>query len=165
MPKNKSQHFIPQHYLRQFCSESTKHICAARIFPYTFIPSASIAGQCQEDYFYREDGDLDQLLTKSESDLAPVLVDVTKNESFNQQQIDSISLLAVLLHARTKKTIQDAKLLPAHVAFDVINTGINQGHIPEPNGGFHKDMIDFKGVAGMLMTTAIPCWLEMRTLS
>ena len=73
MPENKSQHFVPQHYLRQFRIQGTKQICTARLEPLAMIGPSSIRYQCKEDYFYREDGNLDDLLTQSEQDLAPVI--------------------------------------------------------------------------------------------
>lgn len=168
MPTNKSQHFVPQHYLRQFRIEGTeKQIAVVRLEPLSVIPRASIRGQCQQDYFYRDDGQLDELLKQCEDDLAPVLVRVSQKKEFDDKELVALRFLAVILHVRNRKTIELAKLLPKKIAYEVIKSAIDRGDLPpcpEP-GGWKEGMIDFSGVAGNLMKeTSIPCWLEMQTL-
>jgi hypothetical protein len=168
MPANKSQHFVPQHYLRQFRIEGTKQISVARLDPLTLIPRATISGQCQQDYFYRDDGQLDHLLKRCEDDLAPVLIRVGQKKEFDDKELVALRFLAVILHVRNRKTIEAAKLFDKKIAYEVIKSAIEQGDLPpcpEP-GGWKEGMMDFSGVAGCLMKwTAIPCWLEMQTLS
>lgn len=167
MPTNKSQHFVPQHYLRQFRIEGTKQICVARLAPLTLIPRASINEQCKQDYFYRDDGQLDQLLQQCEKDLAPVLVQIGQGKEFDDKQLVALRFLAVILHVRNRKTIEVAKLLPKKIAYEVIKGAINRGELPpcpDP-GGWKEGLMDFTGVAGSLMKwNAIPCLLEMQTL-
>src|SRR5687767_1548323 len=111
MPTNKSQHFVPQHYLRQFRIEGTgKQIAVARLAPLTLIPRASINEQCKQDYFYRDDGQLDQLLQRCEKDLAPVLVRVSQTKEFDDKELVALRFLAVILHVRNRKVIEVAKL-------------------------------------------------------
>ncbi|XHR31119.1 MAG: DUF4238 domain-containing protein [Chthoniobacteraceae bacterium] len=71
MSKNKHQHFVPQHYLRQFRVEGTKQICVMRLSPLKYIGLGAINRQCQEDYFYEGEGDkgLDQVLSLIEETL------------------------------------------------------------------------------------------------
>ena len=68
MPTNKNQHFVPHHYLRLFSTDKGKNIAIARIEPFKFAVG-SISGQCQEDWFYRDDGELDEWLKVTEGGL------------------------------------------------------------------------------------------------
>ena len=106
------------------------------------------------------------MLGSSESDLAPVLADVVKRQDFNSPQLVALRLLAVLLHIRTRKTIETAKVFPKYIAYEVIKHGIETGRLPAPPGGrWTEEMMDFGGVAGALIKeTAIPCWMEMQTM-
>jgi len=166
MPANKDQHFVPKHYLRQFqIPGKEKQICAARIEPLKLIVPCGIEGQCQEDYFYREDGNLDDLLRESEKDLAPILLRVSEFGIFDRKDLTALQMLAVILHIRTRKNIEHQKLLPRRIADEVIRNAIATGELPPPEGGWKPEMMDFSGVAGGIMkASAIPCWLEMRTL-
>ena len=66
---------------------------------------------------------------------------------------------------RTKKSVEIAKVFPKKMAYEVIKSGIEQGKLPAPRGGWKEGMMDFTGVAGTeLKAAAIPCWLEMQTL-
>ena len=165
MPTNKSQHFVPQHYLRQFRIDGTKQIGVARLAPFTLIPSASISGQCKQDYFYRDDGQLDDLLQQCEHDIAPVLVRVSRTSQFDAKDLEALRFLAIILHVRTRKAIEIAKVFEKKIAYEVIKSAIERGELPPPPAGWNEEMVDFTGVAGVLMkTSAIPCWLEMQTL-
>jgi Protein of unknown function (DUF4238) len=78
----------------------------------------------------------------------------------------ALRLLAVLLHVRTRKAIETAKVFPKYIAYEVIKHGIETGRLPAPPGGrWTEDMMDFGGVAGSLIKEAvIPCWMEMQTM-
>jgi Protein of unknown function (DUF4238) len=163
--KKKRQHFVPQHYLRQFRIEGTTLVAASLVEPYKFIGTAAINRQCQEDYFYGADGALDDLMTQCETDLAPVLARVTAHQDFDSKEMVALRMLSVLLHFRTKKAVENAKLFPRRIAFEVIKNGIERGKLPEPKGGWSEEMMDIEGVPGFLIKTAVlPCFFEMQTL-
>lgn len=164
MPNNKSQHFVPQHYLRQFRIGSANHVAVARLNPFLFIKSAAIKKQCKEDYFYGDDGDLDELLQNFETGLAPVLLRVSQEETFNEQDAVLLRMFSVILHMRTRKVIDNSKVFDKHIAHYVIQSAIERGELPPPEGGLTKDMFDFKGGASRLFQCVIPCWLETFTL-
>lgn len=134
--------------------------------PFKFIGAGPIRGQCQKQSFYSDSPGVDRLLGSTESDLAPVVADVIKQQDFNSPQLVALRLLAVLLHVRTKKAIETAKVFPKYIAYEVIKHGIETGRLPAPpDGKWTEDMMDFGGVAGSLIKEAvIPCWLEMQTL-
>jgi len=161
-----NEHFLPQHYLRQFRIRDSKLIGIAKVAPFRFIGAGSIRGQCQKQSFYSDSPGADKLLGSTESDLAPVVAVVVKRQDFNSPQLVALRLLAVLLHVRTRKAIETAKVFPKYIAYKVIKHGIETGRLPPPPGGcWTEDMMDFGGVAGALIKeAAIPCWLEMHTL-
>ena len=161
----RSQHYVPRHYLRQFGYPGTEQISLARIEPYHYVARASIGGQCQEDYFYGDDGQVDGLLQMAEQDLSPVLPDVCKNNSFNKQELNALSMMTVLLHMRTRKAVAKAKLVPKMIFFKVVDEAIKSGKLPPPPDGWTPDMADVGGVPGFLIAHSIPCWLETFTLT
>ena len=162
---SKRDHFVPQHYLRQFRVGETDQMAIATIDPAKFIGLGSIDRQCQRDFFYEKDDALNEILWQSENDLAPVLARVTTRMDFDPKDRFALNFLAVLLHLRTKSAVEQAKLFPRRIAHEVISHGIQTGKLPEPEGGWREEMMDFKGVPGTLIReSAIPCWMEMQTL-
>jgi len=161
-----NEHFLPQHYLRQFRIGDSKLIGIAKVAPFRFIGAGPIRGQCQKQSFYGDSPGADKLLGSTESDLAPVVADVVKRQDFNSPQLVALRLLAVLLHVRTRKAIETAKVFPKHIAYKVIKHGIETGRVPPPpSGRWTEDMMDFGGVAGFLIKEAvIRCWMEMQTM-
>jgi hypothetical protein len=161
-----NEHFLPQHYLRPFRIGDSKLIGIAMVAPFRFIGAGPIRGQCQKRGFYGDSPGADKLLGTTESDLAPVVAEVLKQQDFNSPQLVALRLLAVLLHVRTKKAIEIAKVFPRYIAYEVIKHGIETGRLPAPPGGhWTEDMMDFGGVAGSLIKEGvIPCWMEMQTM-
>ncbi|MDQ8207557.1 DUF4238 domain-containing protein [Coraliomargarita sp. SDUM461003] len=165
MPVNKNQHFVPQHYLRQFRIEGTNQLSVARINPLRLIDRAPIDRQCQQDYFYKDDGQLDDLLQQFECDVAPVLRRVSEQRKFDPKELAALRFLAVILDIRTRKAVELAKVFPKKISYEVIKSAIERGELREPEGGWKEEMMDFTGVAGtQLKATAISSWLEMQTL-
>jgi hypothetical protein len=158
------QHFVPRHYLRQFGYSDTEQISLARIEPYHYVPKATIARQCQEDYFYDDDGKLEDLLKLGEDDMAPVLVDVCRKMAYSDRELGLLRMLAVLLHVRTRKAAEAAKVFPRRMFAEVTQAGIDSGELPPPPEDWNPEAVDFSGVSAMLIGNAIPCWLEMSTL-
>ena len=138
---------------------------ATRIEPLKFIGPAAINRQCQEDYFYGEDGSLEDLLCETETDLAPILVRVGQRKQFTSEEQVALRWLAVIMHLRTRKAAEAAKVFPRMIAYEVITHAIASGVLPPPPGGVYmREMMDFGGVPGQLIQQAIPAWLEMQTL-
>src|SRR2546428_7661217 len=99
MPKD---HFVPQHYLRHFGVDD-KRIVVARLLPFKFIGAVSIEGQCQAQNFYEKDKALDELLWRSENEIAPVLARVLQKRACDTEESNALKLLAVIFHLRTRK--------------------------------------------------------------
>ncbi|MEP6673063.1 MAG: DUF4238 domain-containing protein [Chthoniobacter sp.] len=163
----KRQHFVSQHYLRQFRIGSTEQIAIATINPARVVGAGAIKRQCQENYFYGEDKVLEQILAQSENDIAPVLAGLMSKLDFREPELVALRLLAAELHVRTRKAVESAKVFPKRIAYEVIKSAIERGDLPPPpDGVWTEDMMDFGGVPGFLFQTGtIPCWLEMQTLN
>jgi hypothetical protein len=161
----KRDHFLPQHYLRQFRFGETDQIAITTMDPCKYVGLGSISGQCQEDSFYEKDAALNQILWQSENDLAPVLTRISTKADFNFPERFALNFFAALLHLRTKSAIEQAKVFPRRIAYEVIRHGIEKGELPEPKEGWREDMMDFGGVPGTIIKEGvIPCWMEMQTL-
>ena len=161
----KRDHFVPQHYLRKFRFNETEQISIAVIEPFKFVGLGGINRQCQEDYFYEQNEALNDLLWRSEADISPVLIDVSRKMDFDSKERVALNMLAVLLNWRTKRAVEEAKAFDKYVAYEVIKSAIERGELPEPKGGWKEGMMDFGGVPGFLIQNAmIPCWMEMQTL-
>lgn len=72
MAVNKSNHFVPQCYLRVF-SGGKKYISLHNISKNITIQKASIKDQCARDYLYGKSGDLERVFSKLESKYAIIL--------------------------------------------------------------------------------------------
>jgi hypothetical protein len=158
------QHFVPRHYLRQFGYSGTEQISVARIDPYHYVPKAAISRQCQEDYFYGDDGKLEDLLQLGETDMSPILVDVGHKLAYDDKEIGLLRMLAALLHVRTRKAAEEAKVFPRRMFAEVTQAGINSGRLPPAPPDWNPEAVDFSGVSDMLISHAIPLWLELSTL-
>ena len=139
----KRDHFLPQHYLRQFAVTETDQVAIATINPRRYVGLGSIDRQYQKNFFYEKDQGLSDILWRSENDLAPVLLNVTKRMDFDSKQRVALNLLAAVLHLRTKSAVEHAKIFPRRIAHEVITHGIRTGRLPEPKGGWREDMTDF----------------------
>lgn len=162
----RKQHFVPQHYLRQFRIAGTNRVYAARLDPYHFIGPASIRLQCQEDYFYGKDGRFEMFLSEIESNMAPVLRQIETTQKIDRSIAEVVQLLAVLLHHRTRKASEIFKVPHRKFAYEVVKAGIENGELPPPpDGKWTEEMMDIEGMPQFLLGQALgPCWLEMQTL-
>jgi len=160
-------HFVPRHYLRRFTVHGSEEIMVAKISPYKFWGKKGIGGFCQETDYYEGDKALADIIWRCENDLAPVLVQVVQKEDFTEPELVALRWLAVTLRYRTKKAAEAYKVFPKRIFHQVIQSGIDRGEIPAPpDGKWTEDMVGCKGVPGFLIkNTAIPCALEMQTLT
>jgi|ERR1035437_2353782 hypothetical protein len=161
----KSEHFVPQHYLRRFSFDESERIVIAIVAPFKFIGLGSISGQCQEGFFYGKSKVWDDLLTECEKVIAPVLVEVCNKKHFDAKQLGTLQMMAVILHHRTRKAVEAAKVGPRNMAVKRIQSAIKNGELPPcPDGELTEEMIDFKGVPGFMIHRAGFCLMEMQTL-
>lgn len=69
MPDNKSHHYVPRFYLRNF-SQSGKNVDLFNIDSQRLIKNAPIKGQCCRDYFYGKNPDNEKSLSAVEGQVA-----------------------------------------------------------------------------------------------
>lgn len=72
--EKKKQHYVPKLYLRNFSNnEDRKTVSVYRLETQQFIPSASIDSQGMANYYYGEDGKIEDELAILDNQLAPAL--------------------------------------------------------------------------------------------
>lgn len=162
---NKRHHYVPQYYLKQFRGDDTNRILVCLLEPYRCVGLGSIRGQCQHDYFYGKDGPTDAMLQETEQAIAPALYVVNNARAATAEQWQGLRLLAVQLHLRTSKAAELAKVFPRFAADQMITTAIKKGELPEPEGGWRAEMMDFDGVPQSLLgLNLLACFFETSTL-
>ncbi|MFK5923789.1 MAG: DUF4238 domain-containing protein [Verrucomicrobiota bacterium] len=164
-PKNKKQHFVPQHYLRHFCDE--KEIGIAALDPYRFIGRDKIKNHCQANYFYRHNGtdSADDWLRYVEQTSASVIREIAKRRTMSVEELVGMRMLTVIFYLRTRKAAEIAKQFPKYWADVVLKDGIDKGELREPEEGWRPGLMDFEGVSGMLFkNNLVPNFMEMETL-
>ena len=165
MPDNKRQHFVPQHYLRQFCVDESQQVAIATVAPFKFIGLGAINRQCQEDYFYGKDEPWENLLTATETAVDPALKRVTSTKELCAADLGALQLMTAILHNRTRKEVEAAKVAPRYMVKKIIEGAIKRGELPPcPDGEVSEEMWDFKGVPGFQIHMAGLCLMEMHTL-
>jgi hypothetical protein len=164
MSVNKNQHFLPQHYLRLFSTDGGKNIAITILDSLKFV-IGPISGQCQEDWFYREDGELDLWLKETEDAYGLLLPEIIETRKLTVEQLMACRFLAVLYCIRTKKATEIHGLFSRRMFFDVVNEGIRTGAVPPPPPDWSMKTVGVKGVSGFLVKNImIQCFLETCTL-
>ena len=164
MATNKNQHFVPQHYLKLFSADGGKNIGITRIDPLK-CAVGPISGQCQEDWFYREDGELDAWLKVTEGAYGLLLPKIISTKKLSDEDRVSCHLLAVLFHIRTKKAADTHSVFLKRLFYDVVNDGIRRGEVPPAPPDWSTEAVEVSGISGALVKEVLfECFLEMSTL-
>jgi hypothetical protein len=88
--KYKSQHFVPQCYLRQFSdNQSLKTISLYNLKKSRCISGASIKGQCARDYFYDRTGIIDKILGGYEGRYSTIVRKITSAETATGEELSN----------------------------------------------------------------------------
>jgi len=151
-------HFVPRHYLRRFTIIGSEEILVAKVSPYRFMGRKGIGGQCQEANFYNADGPLDKLLWQYENDIAPVLVQVTQKQDFNEPELLALRWLAVSLNLRTRKAAEAYKVLPRRLAA-AVRCYATLCQLLRPGPGPRVDSLKMKNTAPQKRRAAGSTWL------
>ena len=91
MPKRK-HHYVPKFYLRAFASASDR-INLYNFKRDLFVENAALKDQCYKHRFHGTTDDLEDTLCKVESDMAPVLKNVSKNVALPRFGSEEYSIL------------------------------------------------------------------------
>ena len=132
---HKSQHFVPQHYLRPFSSDGRSvrlcHLKSGQI-----VSNASIKNQCCRDYFYGKDQRIEHALARMEGGDETVLKQVRETlqlpaEPGNRARL---SLLAILLNGRTEKNINQISDAVSEIKTETAHRMVKLNLIKPPPG-------------------------------
>jgi Protein of unknown function (DUF4238) len=98
VPENKSQHFVPQFYLRNFARRDVnKLICLYHLPTDRFVPRAPIRTQACEDYFY-QDPKVEKGLSELEAIARPIITAAVTSEVLpNWRSLEHTQLLIFVL--------------------------------------------------------------------
>lgn len=104
MPANKSQHYVPQFYMKLFANQDGKF----NIYnvesgeKYENIP---YKGQCQKDYFYGKDLVLENKFRDMETEWSIVFNKIINEEELTKEDVGKIKQFAVYQSARTAAAV------------------------------------------------------------
>jgi hypothetical protein len=109
----KSQHFVPQCYLRSFSINNDRRSIA--LYNYAnqrSIFGASIKGQCAKDYFYDETGSIDKIFNGYEGKYAEIVRSIVESGTTTEEGFRFLRCYAYLQHLRTEAMakIQEAMM-------------------------------------------------------
>lgn len=125
MAENKSQHFVPQFYLKYFSINSLEKSIGIFSLPSSkFIKSGSIKKQAAEDYFYGSDLIVEKALSKIEGIAASSINRIINTNTLPKRmsdEHDTILTFIMLLHARTVYSLDRTNELIEKVARSVLS--------------------------------------------
>lgn len=79
MSEKRKNHYVPKHLLREFSFNGNhKQIGVFNLNTGAFIEQAQLKNQAQENFFYGKDNDIEDWLSRLETDAAPVLKQITQ---------------------------------------------------------------------------------------
>jgi hypothetical protein len=110
MPEKKKQHYVPKLVLKQFSIDTEKKMInifnAERKF---YKQNCPLKNQAQEDYFYGQDGVIENGLSKIEQLVAPIITNIISNKEVPQKDSEeyiNLFFFSVLLSYRTKSAAE-----------------------------------------------------------
>lgn len=128
MPEYKKQHYVPQHYLRHFAVDDRATVF--HIENEEEYPPTPVSNLCYEDYFYDEEGDVEEELSRLESTHAATLHKLAENRSLNclsqEERMTLLSFVALQL-TRTKAAKQDQEELMQSLITELAKTDAEHG--------------------------------------
>lgn len=97
--KKKKQHYVPRFYLKYFSiNEEKKLIGIYNTIKEIFIEKGDLKNQAKENYFYDNDGKVEDVLSDLESASSRIFVDILKNNNLPKEKSeDHITLLVFIL--------------------------------------------------------------------
>lgn len=110
MPDNKSQHYVPKCYLKNFAvDEGRKAIAVVVLGTRKSIVHASIKDQAAVDFFYGKDGALESWLSNLEARAAPVLQDIIRSSNLprrGSKEYNVLHAFCIVQAGRTSEAIR-----------------------------------------------------------
>jgi Protein of unknown function (DUF4238) len=110
MAEKKKQHFVPKLLLRSFASDYDKKLISIfNVDTGFFRLGCPIKNQAQEDFFYGNDGVIEDSLGKIENDTAPIIKSILNNRLLPKRDTKEYGLLfffSLLLAYRTQNAAE-----------------------------------------------------------
>ena len=110
MAENKKQHFVPKLLLRHFSNDTEKKLINIFNSDTKFYRAdCPLKDQGQEDYFYGEDGQIEEALAKLENAAAPIISDIITKGNLPKRESEEYQHLfffSFLLSYRTKYVVE-----------------------------------------------------------
>ena len=134
MADHKNQHYVARHYLKRFSGPSGKTICLCHLPSNKWVANAPIAGQASEDYFYGQDGKVEQFLQQLETRADPHFERIVRDRALPHDRTVQSDLLAmmVLMYSRTRRRAEEMASVPEAVLTESFKRMANAGKFPEP---------------------------------
>jgi hypothetical protein len=115
MIEKKNQHFVPKLYLKQFSINSDNNqVGLFYLGKELFKKAVPLKSQAKEDFFYGEDGTLEEALSKLEGEAAPFFKNIIATNSLpqkNEAGYLSFFTFCIVMANRTKDAVEQVKEL------------------------------------------------------
>lgn len=109
MSENKSQHYVPQFYLRSF-SATGKSVGLFVLKSGLVRPQVGIKDQCARDYFYSKDITVEQNLSRMvEGPSSEIIRNVIASQGINSLTLEEISMLRLFVLTLEARTAASAR--------------------------------------------------------
>lgn len=166
LTKSKSQHFVPRVYLKQFRVPGTDmQIGIAKVEPLRIIGPGSIAGQCQESYFYGKNSNAELILKAVEDAMGPLFNEVESRTRISEQNRATLCLVVSMLYLRTRRQSELAKTSARYVVGELLKRAVERGELPPPQTESDYYRWDFSGVPEFLLKGVLAQMFEFVTLN
>lgn len=135
MPDRKKQHYVPQLYMRGFTED--ERLPSYQLDNQNEFPPTTIRNLCYEDYFYGDEGDAEDAISRLEDRFASVLRSIRDEESLDalESSEDGMYFLIFLTytHTRTKTAKMESRELTTDMVRVLLeaNEGIMDGEDEE----------------------------------
>lgn len=126
MPPRKRQHYIPQLYMRGFTD--TERLPSYQLDHREEFPPTSIRNLCYENYFYDEDGEIEETMGDLEGEFARVLRKVKHAETVSVlpegSELNLFLAFITYTHARTKAAKEETDEFATEATKLLLETGV-----------------------------------------
>lgn len=134
MADHKNQHYVAPHYLKRFGGPSGKTICLCHLPSNKWVETAPISSQASADYFYGEDGRVEQFLQQLETRADPHFERIVRERHLPHDhpvQNDLLGMM-VLMYSRTRRRAEEMASVPEAVLTETFKRMQKAGKFPEP---------------------------------
>jgi Protein of unknown function (DUF4238) len=128
-PKAKNTHFVPQSYLRRFCSVSDRQVALYNLKSGRTVETAPIKTQCSRDYFYTKNPILEDELSKIEGAQKTLFDRIIATESVpapGSLDRSALSSYIMLQAGRTVSTVEHADHLADQFGRAILRTHLEK---------------------------------------